>query len=102
MALQAVATVSTAGSTKSIMVQANGSANALMYTVPTGKKFKGRLWTNQAAYYGNINGVDMYTPYGSSYYAHKELEIELTAGDIVKGSPTSSDYTYLQGLESDA
>ena len=102
MALTAIASVTSAGGTKSIMVQANGSVNALMYTVPAGKKFKGRLWTNNQSYYGNINGIDMYTPFGSSYYAHKELEIELTAGDIVKGSATGSDFTYLQGIESDA
>ena len=102
MALTAIPSVASAGSTKSIMIQAQGSVNALMYTVPVGKKFKGKLWTNQAAYYGNINGIDLYTPYGSSYYSHKELDIELTAGDIVKGSATSSDYTYLQGIETDA
>ena len=46
----------TATPDKTIAIMAQGSANAVMYTVPSGRKFKGNLWTNQATYYGVING----------------------------------------------
>ena len=42
------------------------------------------------------------TPYGSSYYAHRELDIELVAGDVVRSSPTTSDYSHIVGIETDA
>ena len=44
----------------------------------------------------------MRSGYGASYYYVPPLPIELTAGDVVKSSPTTSDSTQLQGLESDA
>ena len=96
------ATTSATGSDKSIVKLTHASAQVIQYTVPTNRKFKGKMWTNQASYYGNINGLDMYTPYGSSYYAHKELDIELVAGDVVRSSPTTSDYSHLIGIETDA
>ena len=86
---------------KTIVLTAQGSAYAVMYTVPSGRKFKGNLWTNQATYYGVVNSQDMRTPHKSSYYAQVPLPIELRAGDIVKASPTASDYTMIQGIESD-
>lgn len=90
------------GADKSIVKMVNATAQTILYTVPTGRKFKGKIWTNQSSYYGNINGVDMHTPYGSSYYSHKELDIELVAGDVVRSSATTSDYSHLVGIESDA
>ena len=93
---------SQSGANKSIVKMVNSTAQTILYTVPTGRKFKGKIWTNQSSYYGNINGLDMHTPYGSSYYSHKELDIELVAGDVVRSSATSSDYSHLVGIESDA
>ena len=90
------------GADKSIVKMVNATAQTILYTVPTGRKFKGKIWTNQSSYYGNINGLDMHTPYGSSYYSHKELDIELVAGDVVRSSATTSDYSHLVGIESDA
>ena len=87
---------------KSIVKRVNATAQTILYAVPTGRKFKGKMWTNQASYYGNINGLDLYTPYGASYYAHRELDIALAAGDIVRSSPTTSDHSHLIGIESDA
>ena len=87
---------------KTIAVTAQGSAYAVIYTVPSGRKFKGNLWTNQPTYFGVINSQDMRTPHRSSYYAQVPLPIELRSGDIVKASPTASDYTMIQGIESDA
>tara|TARA_B100000212_G_C27359191_1_gene527374 strand:- start:1372 stop:1674 length:303 start_codon:yes stop_codon:yes gene_type:complete len=95
-------TSSQSGSDKSIVKMTYSSAQVIQYTVPAGRKFKGKMWTNQAAYYGNINNIDIRTPYASSYYAHRELDIELVAGDIVRSSPTTSDHSYLVGIESDA
>ncbi len=96
------ATSSTATAAKSINVKVNSSASAVMYTVPSGRKFKGHLWTNANTYFGVINGVQMRHPYGHTSYQKPMLSIELTAGDVVNSSPTTSDYTHLQGLESDA
>lgn len=92
----------TATPDKSIVKRINATAQTILYAVPTGRKFRGKIWTNQAQWYGNINGFDMYTPYGSSYYAHRELDIELVEGDVVRSSPTTSDYSHLVGIESDA
>ena len=93
---------SAAGADKSIIKMTYAAAQTIQYTVPKGRKFKGKMWTNQASYYGNINNIDIQTPYGSSYYAHRELDIELVAGDVVRSSTTTSDYSYLVGIESDA
>jgi len=97
-----VQTSSTTTASKSINVQVNSTASTVIYTVPVGRKFKGHLWTDQATYFGIINGHTMRSGYGASYYYVPPLPIELTAGDVVKSSPTTSDSTQLQGLESDA
>jgi hypothetical protein len=107
MALTKVDTGSTSSGTaatapKGINVQVQGTAQATMYTVPTGRRFKGHLWTNNQSYYGMINSAQMYTGYTSSYYYLTPLPIELGEGDVVKASPTGSDYTMLQGIEFDA
>mgnify|MGYP003144556933 CR=1 FL=1 len=106
MALTAVATSSSSGTAatppKGIAVQVQGSNQTVLYTVPAGRRFKGHLWTNSQSYYGVINGAQMYATYGASYYSKRPLPIELGAGDVVKASPTNSDYTMLQGIEFDA
>ena len=102
MGLTAATSSATATAAKSINVKVNNTASTVMYTVPVGRKFKGHLWTDQATYFGIINGVTMRTGYSASYYHIPPLPIELTSGDVVKSSPTTSDSTQLQGLESDA
>ena len=104
MALTLEAAAATAVATtasKSITIQSQGSGSAVMYTVPTGRKFEGYLWTNQQSYWGRINNIDL-RPYSSTNAALSPLPIKLTAADVVKASPTASDYTFIQGLESDA
>ncbi len=106
MALSKVETGTSSGTAaappKGIAVQVQGSSQTVLYTVPAGRRFKGHLWTNQQSYYGTINGAQMYATYGQSYYSKRPLPIELGPGDIVKASPTNSDYTMLQGIEFDA
>ena len=102
MGLIAATSSATATAAKSINVKVNNTASTVMYTVPTGRKFKGHLWTNANDYFGVINEVQMRHPYGHTSYQKPMLPIELTAGDVIKSSPTTSDYTHLQGLESDA
>ena len=106
MALSKVETGTSSGTAaappKGIAVQVQGSSQTVLYTVPAGRRFKGHLWTNQQSYYGTINGAQMYATYGQSYYSKRPLPIELGAGDVVKASPTNSDYTMLQGIEFDA
>jgi hypothetical protein len=99
LTLETVEVTTTATPDKSITLQSQGSASATMYTVPTGRKFNGYLWTNQASFWGRINNIDL-RPYGSGSIS--PLPIKLTAGDVVKASATGSDYTFIQGLESDA
>jgi hypothetical protein len=86
---------------KSITVESQGSASAIMYTVPAGRKFDGYLWTNNTSYWGRINNIDL-RPYSSTGAALSPLPIKLTAGDVVKSSATAANYTYIQGLESNA
>ncbi len=105
MALTAVSTSSsslTAAAPKGIAVQVQGSSANILYTVPTGRRFKGHLWTNAQSYYGTINGANMHATFGQSYYSKRPLPVELGPGDVVKASPTNSDYTMLQGIEFDA
>lgn len=106
MALTAVTTGSSSSATptapKGIAVMVQGSSANVLYTVPTGRRFKGHLWTNQQSYYGTINGANLHATYGQSYFSKRPLPIELGAGDVVKASPTNSDYTMLQGIEFDA
>ena len=86
---------------KAITIQSQGSASATMYTVPTGRKFEGYLWTNNSSYWGRINSINL-RPYSSTNASLSPLPIQLTAGDVVQSSATSSDYTFIQGMESDA
>ena len=106
MALTKVDSGTTSGTVaagpKGIAVQVQGSSANVLYTVPTGRRFKGHVWTNQPNYYATINGANMHVTYGSSYYSKRPLPIELAAGDVVKASPQNSDYTMLQGIEFDA
>ena len=104
MALTLETVASTAVDTtapKSITIQSQGSASATMYTVPTGRKFSGYLWTNNQSYWGRINNIDLRS-YAGTYASITPLPIQLRAGDVVKSSATASDYTFIQGLESDA
>ncbi len=85
---------------KSITVMQQGTASAVMYTVPTGRKFQGVMWTSENNYYGQINNISMRTPYNGAYGI--PLPIVLTEGEVVKASVNSSDYCHLQGIETDA
>jgi phosphate-selective porin len=99
LTLEAAATTAVATTApKSITIQSQGSGSATMYTVPTGRTFTGYLWCNNNTFVGRVNDVDLRNP--TSGIAR--LEVRLTAGDVVKASPTASDYTFIQGLESDA
>jgi hypothetical protein len=101
MALTSTSGGSSASTSKSITLTSQGSGSAVMYTVPTGRKFNGYLWTNNQSYWGRINDIDL-RPNGSTGASITPLPIQLMAGDVVKSSATSSDYTFIQGLESDA
>ena len=87
-----------AAADKSINVDSQGSASAIMYTVPAGRTFIGYIWCNTNTYIGRVNDVSFRNP--SSGVGR--LEVRLTAGDVFKASPTASDYTFIQGLESNA
>lgn len=89
------------------IVAATGTASAVMYTVPAGKKFQGLLWSNGA---GKRVGI---TPSGgsqvlielpaisTSYIATSPMPVTLVAGTIVTNIDTGSNQ-HLMGVESDA
>ena len=75
----------------------NASGNTEMYTVPSGKTFSGQIWNTSSNGFGYINGIRLFWPYSSSYFAHRPLQIELNAGDVVSGE--GSGQTFLLGVE---
>ena len=90
-----------AASARSINIEVQGTANQTMYTVPSGKKLIGKIWTNGSSYYGKINNINMRHPYVHSSGIKGVLDITLYAGDIVQSSATASDHTTLHGTEID-
>ena len=105
MALTTVPTTTSSGTTalapKGINIMKQGTASQVLYTVPTGRRFKGHIWTNGPSYYGKLNDNNMLVGYSASYYHINPLPIELAAGDVAKASPTASDYSHIQGIEFD-
>ncbi len=110
-------TVATAAATpdKTILAQYYGSANGLMYTVPTGRKFTGYLWAHNAiesfivlnggTLTNNSNAISstqsMWPPY-STQYTDGTPQVTLRAGDAVYSGASSNQRTRLVGVESDA
>lgn len=102
LTLETTTTTATVTAPKGISVMKQGTANQVMYTVPSGRRFKGHIWTNSSNYYGKINDEIMNVSYSASYYHINPLPIELGPGDVAKASPTASDYSHIQGIEFDA
>lgn len=102
MSLVAETTGSDASPDKTISIVFNAIASSVMYTVPTGRKFVGKVWTNTNNAYAIINNNTYYYPHGQSYFDRLPLDIVLNAGDTVKSSTTTSDYSMILGVESDA
>lgn len=88
----------------------SGTANAVMYTVPAGRKFRGYIGHQygRQSYYLNItSGSSEVRHYGSlgaeptNYKDTPMAIIDLVAGTSVKASPNGS-RNYILGVESDA
>jgi hypothetical protein len=100
------ATINSFSSPRQIAVWSNTSSQ-VMYTVPTGKKFVGSLWSNQAANSVGItpaggSATQIGVPgIGTSYAATSPMQITLVAGTIVTNYSTSA-AQYLVGVETDA
>jgi len=89
------------------VVAAAATSSAIMYTVPSGKKFQGSLWSNGA---GKRVGI---TPSGgsqvlielpaisTSYIATSPMPVTLVAGTIVTNIDTGATQ-HLIGVETDA
>lgn len=88
--------LSAPGSGKTIAVTSS-SDGSTMYTVPDGKTFTGHLWNNSSNGPGKINGVQLYWPYSSSYFAHSPLPVTLGGGTQVQAGGGGT--TMLVGLE---
>ena len=100
---------------KTIIAQYYGTANGLMYTVPTGRKFTGYLWTHNAieafivlsgATLNNSSNAisstqSMWPPY-STNYTDGTPQFTIHAGDAVYSGASSNQRTRLVGVESDA
>ena len=98
----ALTAITGAASAKSINIEVQGTATQTMYTVPSGKKFIGKMWTNGSSYFGRINNVNMRHPFVHTSGMKPLLDITLYAGDIVQASATAADHTTLHGTEIDA
>lgn len=110
-------TVATAAAApdKTILAQYYGSANGLMYTVPTGRKFTGYLWAhnaiesfivlNGATLNNSSNAISstqsMWPPY-STQYTDGTPQFTIREGDAVYSGASSNQRTRLVGVESDA
>lgn len=71
-----------APATPKTVVFAGGSANAVVYTVPSGKTWVGTFTTSSGSTNFSINGVSMYISAGS-YGNSPILPVTLTAGSVV-------------------
>tara|TARA_B100001939_G_scaffold316179_1_gene301928 strand:- start:5918 stop:6271 length:354 start_codon:yes stop_codon:yes gene_type:complete len=100
---------------KTILSQYYGSANGLMYTVPTGRKFTGYLWGHSSIEQfivlsgGTLNNSSnavsstqsMWPPY-SENYTNGTPQLTLRAGDAIYSGSSSNYRARLVGVESDA
>lgn len=101
MALTSIAPSSGTGSDKQIAERATGSETTILYTVPTGRKFKGMLTTNYAS--DTNSTIVAYIDNKHVQYMPKSgpVYIDLAAGAVVTcGSATYA--TGVFGVESDA
>lgn len=86
----------TAGSGGTTIVKTTNGRNE-MYTVPSGKTFRGQIWNTSSTGPGYIDGVQLRWPYSSSYFAQRAIDVTLSAGTKVEGDP--SGWTMLLGVE---
>lgn len=95
-------TASTVATTKTIAISKSGNSQngAVMYTVPTGKKFKG-LIGHSLNYYLSINSNEI-GPFSNGTSLPWQASIELTAGAVVKAYVSTAGTSMLFGVESDA
>lgn len=111
-----VATSSSSGSTATTATPDtqicvySGTANAVMYTVPSGRKFRGYIghqYGRQSYYLNLVVGSAEVRYYGglgaepSNYRDTPMAILDLVAGTSIKNSPSGS-RGYVFGVESDA
>lgn len=104
MLLSQISTSSVSSSTaKQITIPSTSEAGAVMYSVPTGRKFVGNIFNQNNGYSTNINGVTMYCYHGSSSYVAQAGALHvftLLSGTVVKEVTANS--SYIIGVETDA
>jgi len=90
---------------KQIAISGTGAASDVVYTVPVGRKFIGKLGTNDTTYAIVINGQNFY-PYnfGATGTTVKGFmnDVVLVAGTTVANSSVTSATVRLLGVEYDA
>ncbi len=101
-------TITTSSGTVSAPIQIaipNGTAaNEIMYTVPAGRKFVGRIWNTQNGSSTRINTTYVYTYVGQSTYVTQVgafWEYYLLAGTVIREGGTGNT-TSILGIESAA
>lgn len=100
------ATINSFSSPKQIVASTSGSAS-VMYTVPTGKKFVGTIWSGIAGGAVSVtpaggSGVFLNLPgINTSYATSSPMPITLVAGTIITNISTNASQ-YLVGVETDA
>jgi len=103
--LQGTAAAPTQGSNAiQITIQNNNAANSVMYTVPNGRKFVGRIFNTQASIQTFINNAWVYAYFGAGSAPPQSGSLgdfTLLAGTVVKEGGTANT-SMLIGVESDA
>ena len=109
-----VGTTATKEPVKTILQMFYGTTGTLLYTVPTGRKFKGYFWpTNSVPGYivtgggslnnsqnGTYTGQSMWPPYDVNYTEGSAV-LELNAGDALYSGGSTNYRVRVVGIESD-
>lgn len=109
-----VGTADTSEPDKTILQQFYGNSGTLLYTVPTGRKFRGNFWpTNSVPGYivtggaslnnqqnANVTGQSQWPPYDHTYTEGSTV-LELNAGDALYSGASNNYRVRVVGIESD-
>jgi hypothetical protein len=98
--VNSVSSVTPTNKTIAVTLYDSQQNGAIMYTVPSGKKFVGWLG-HSAQYYLSINSNEV-GPFSYFTGGPWQIPIQLTEGAVVKAYGSTAGASYLQGIESDA
>ena len=103
MALTVIPVASSGAGPIQISVNNNIASGAVMYTVPAGRKFVGRIWNTGNNNQTQINSTYMYCYFGSATSVAQSgslWEYNLVAGTVIKEGTANT--SAILGIESAA